>query len=109
MIDLRINKEYVDVRKMFHSDDIDFNTELLTLILTLTIINAMEHPHECDVRILNTFYSLSDGIMRLEAAMMNNKNPMYQTIKDTKALAKLYKRRKKYENKNSKEKPNGSK
>lgn len=108
MIDMRINNDYVDVRKMFHRDDIEFNTELLTLILTLTVINAMEHPHEADVRILNTFYALSDGIMRLEAAMMNSKNPMYQTIKDTKALAKLYKRRKRYENKNDKEKPNGN-
>ncbi len=102
MIDLKINKDHIEIKKLFHRDDEEFRCELLTIILTLVVINSLEIPHKAEVRMMNEFYLLDDFLMKLENAIKNKKNSNYGVIRDTIALAKEYRRRNRNENNNTK-------
>lgn len=102
MIDIKINKDYFNVRKVWHDNDDDFYTEIMTLILLLTIMKAMEQPSKCDIRLLNAFYIYKEDITNLENGIKNNRHPMSKTINETKKLIKEMRRKEKNEkNKNN--------
>lgn len=42
MIDIKINKDYFEVKKIWHDNDDDFYTEMMTMLLVLSTMNAMK-------------------------------------------------------------------
>lgn len=100
MIDIKINKDYFEVKKIWHDNDDDFYTEMMTMLLVLSTMNAMKNERQCDLRLMNTFYTFKEDISNLENGLKNNRHPMNITIRETQKLVKQIRRDKRNEIKN---------
>ena len=97
------------MKKIWHDNDDDFYTEMMTMLLVLSTMNAMKNERQCDLRLMNTFYTFKEDISNLENGLKNNRHPMNITIRETQKLVKQIRRDKRNEIKNINKKSNDSK